>query len=71
MILAVATWHYLSDRPADARWLAPDERQWLVERLAGERRTRESFLQLDVLQSLLNPRVLLLGIVYLRVLTPM
>jgi D-galactonate transporter len=70
LILAVAVWFYLTDRPADAHWLAPEERQWLTERLAAEQRNRESFVRLDVLQSLLNPRVLLLGIVYLGVVTP-
>jgi D-galactonate transporter len=70
LILAVVVWFYLTDRPADAHWLAPEERQWLTERLAAEQRNRESFVRLDVLQSLLNPRVLLLGIVYLGVVTP-
>jgi D-galactonate transporter len=70
LILAVVVWFYLTDRPADAHWLAPEERQWLTDRLAAEQRNRESFVRLDVLQSLLNPRVLLLGIVYLGVVTP-
>jgi MFS transporter, ACS family, tartrate transporter len=28
---------YLPDRPEDARWLAPDQRSWLITRLAVER----------------------------------
>ena len=68
--MSVAVWFYLTDRPAEAHWLAPDERQWLANRLDAEQRNRESFLKLDVLQSLRNPRVLLLGIVYLGVVTP-
>src|SRR5438105_15900486 len=68
--MTVAVWVYLTDRPADAHWLAPDERQWLSDRLAAEQRVRESHLKLDVLRSLLNPRVLAFGLVYLGIVTP-
>src|SRR4029453_3594631 len=33
---------YLPDRPADATWLEPDERAWLVSRLEDERLQRET-----------------------------
>src|ERR1700730_14811988 len=32
LIMTVAVWVYLTDRPADAHWLAPRERQWLCRR---------------------------------------
>jgi D-galactonate transporter len=70
LAMAGVVWFYLTDRPVDARWLSPEERRWLIDRLAAEQRNRESFVRLDVLQSLLNPRVLALGIVYLGVVTP-
>jgi MFS transporter, ACS family, tartrate transporter len=35
--LGVATLFYLSDGPEDARWLADDERQWLVEAIRRDR----------------------------------
>jgi MFS family permease len=70
LLMTFAVWFYLTDTPAQARWLAPDERRWLMGRLEAERQTRESFLRLEVLQSLLNPRVLTLGLVYLGVVTP-
>ena len=41
IILAFVVFFYLTDRPADAAWLAPDERAWLAERLDHERRQRE------------------------------
>ena len=37
------------------------QRQWLSDRLAAEQRVRESHVKLDVLRSLLNPRVLALA----------
>jgi len=36
IILAVLTFFYLTDRPAEARWLADDQRGWLKRRLEAE-----------------------------------
>ena len=33
VIFAVITWLYLTDRPRQARWLAPEERDWLAAEL--------------------------------------
>ncbi len=35
--LGIAVLGYLPNRPEDAAWLAPEQRKWLVERLAAER----------------------------------
>src|SRR5262245_9630412 len=32
MVLGVVAWFYLTDRPEKARWLAPDQRDWLAAR---------------------------------------
>jgi nitrate/nitrite transporter NarK len=64
IILAGVVFFYLTDRPADATWLAPDERQWLAERLALEQRQRRAVHDYSVMQSLVNPRVLGLSLVY-------
>src|SRR5882672_3965549 len=64
IILAVVVFFYLTDRPAGAQWLAPDERAWLSERLEVERRQRESVRQYSVVQVLVDPRVLGLSLVY-------
>src|SRR3979411_2079890 len=42
IILALVVFFYLTDRPADAAWLASDERNWLTELLDRERRQREA-----------------------------
>jgi sugar phosphate permease len=62
LILAVATLWYLQDDPKDAHWLDAEERDWLVQRQAAERRQREAKHDLSVLQVLSNPRVLTLGV---------
>ena len=64
IILAGVVFFYLTDRPDDAAWLAPDERIWLAERLALEQRQRQAVHDYTVLESLVNPRVLGLSLVY-------
>jgi D-galactonate transporter len=64
LILSVVVFYYLTDRPADATWLAEDERRWLVDRLAAEERVRKARESLSVWQSLFDPRVLTLALIY-------
>jgi D-galactonate transporter len=64
LLLSVVVFFYLTDRPADATWLAEDERAWLVARLEQERRQRETVRQYSVAEALLNPKVLALSVVY-------
>ena len=40
VVLGIATWLYLTDRPEDAGWLADDEKRWLASELAEEGRLR-------------------------------
>ncbi|BCM87420.1 membrane protein [Methylobacterium indicum] len=64
VVLSVMTYFYLTDRPADAQWLAPDERAWLEQTLAAEaaRNPRQGHVPLT--QEILNPRVLAIAVVY-------
>jgi ACS family tartrate transporter-like MFS transporter len=64
IILSGVVFFYLTDWPADAAWLAPDERNWLAGRLELERRQRLAVHDFSVRQSLVNPRVLGLSLVY-------
>jgi MFS transporter, ACS family, tartrate transporter len=61
LILSIVILFRLKDSPAEATWLAPDERAWLVARQAAERRQREAAHDLSVWQVLRNPRVITLG----------
>ncbi|CAM5521693.1 MFS transporter [Streptomyces atroolivaceus] len=36
ILLGVVAWFYLIDKPADAKWLTPEERDWLTRELAAE-----------------------------------
>lgn len=64
IILAFVVLLYLTDYPAEARWLEADEREWLVARLAVERRHREAARRYSVMQALADPKVLALALVY-------
>jgi MFS transporter, ACS family, tartrate transporter len=64
VLLAFVTYFYLTDLPVDAHWLEADERVWLAERLAAERRQREAAQTLSVWEAMRNPRVWALALVY-------
>ena len=64
LILSVIVFFFLTDGPADATWLEPEERAWLVARLEQERRQREMVRRYSVTQALLDPKVLALSLVY-------
>jgi D-galactonate transporter len=64
IILAGVVFFYLTDRPADAAWLEPDERAWLAEQLELEQRQRLAVRSYTVAESLVDPRVLGLSLVY-------
>jgi D-galactonate transporter len=64
LVLSVVVFLFLTDRPAAAAWLEPEERAWLVGRLDQERKQREMARHYSVTQALLNPKVLALSLVY-------
>ena len=64
LILAVVVLFYLTDRPADAAWLPPQEREWLVRRAGVGAHAPTTHHNLSVGQALLNPKVLALSLVY-------
>ena len=64
LLLSVAVFYYLTDRPADATWLAPEQRTWLTTRMEQESRVRQQAQHFSTLQALGDTRVLLLAFVY-------
>src|SRR5688572_7068386 len=57
VVLGVACLAYLPDRPADARWLQPDEREWLTAALAAERSSIAKDGHTTLRSALTQPRV--------------
>ncbi|NUR55042.1 MAG: MFS transporter [Acidobacteria bacterium] len=64
LVLSFVVFFYLTDRPSEASWLAPDERAWLVTRLRQEHTKREAARRFSVADALVNPKVLALSFVY-------
>src|SRR4051812_18462989 len=62
VVLGTATLFVLPDRPSDARWLRPDEREWLTSRLADERRAKAHVEHMTVWQAIRHPAVLVLTV---------
>jgi MFS transporter, ACS family, tartrate transporter len=69
VLLAFVVLRVMTDRPADATWLAADERQWLEAELQAERRQIETTGRLSLLQSLTDRRVLVLSMIYMASVT--
>ncbi|WP_243790515.1 MFS transporter [Saccharopolyspora gloriosae] len=64
MLLAVATWFYLTDRPSEAKWLTEQEREWLTGQLAAEQAETESKHHWTLRKALTHPRIPALAFVY-------
>ncbi len=63
VILSAVFLFYLPNTPADAKWLTPEEREWLVNRLRDDNSAAAGAGHAEgVFHAILNPRVLLLGI---------
>jgi len=53
---------YLTDRPADARWLAQDEREWIDGELKREQERKARAKKLSTLEALRHPQVIILAL---------
>jgi ACS family tartrate transporter-like MFS transporter len=65
VLLGIIVIFYLNDRPETAHWLTPEERNWLIETLAAERKA--CVLRPDIRVALTDSTVWKLGIIFLLV----
>ena len=63
VLLGVVCLVTLTDRPADAAWLRPEQRAWLQQRIDGERPQETKLAHGSVWQVLWNRHVLILSLV--------
>ncbi|MBP0619331.1 MFS transporter [Cupriavidus consociatus] len=54
----------LTDRPADANWLSPAEKQWITDELERDRLARPAAAHLGTWKVMRNPKVLYLAFIY-------
>ncbi|AXG82094.1 MFS transporter [Streptomyces paludis] len=68
IVIGVIAWFYLIDRPADAKWLTPAEKDWLTTELAAENSTKtgnkESHGREALKEAFRSGRVWVLAMVY-------
>ena len=70
VVLACVVLRFLPDRPADARWLTPPQRDWLTERLAAQAQSVAAAQGHRIgWRALTNIWVVLLAVAYLGMLT--
>src|SRR5215475_13826226 len=69
VVIGVLTLLVLTDRPEQANFLTSEERNWLVARMETERRATEAVRTFTLWQALYNPKVLLLALNYLGMVT--
>jgi len=69
IVLGVITYFVLTDRPQQAKFLTEEERDWLVTTIASERRATEQVRRYTLWEALYNPKVLLLALNYLGIVT--
>jgi ACS family tartrate transporter-like MFS transporter len=69
VLIGIVVLFVLTDRPEQAKWLTPEEKQWLSARLAAEKKAKEAVKKISMWQSFFNPQVILLSINYLGIVT--
>ncbi|MBS0970705.1 MFS transporter [Chimaeribacter arupi] len=64
VLLGVAAYFVLSNRPQDARWLRSDQKQWLEDTLAAEREQRKNIGHISTWQLLRHRQIWLFALIY-------
>jgi MFS transporter, ACS family, tartrate transporter len=71
LLLGLVVLTYLTDRPTEARWLTLEESHWLQDRLDAECANREQHSAISWFRSMLNPRIIAFGLVYMGCTIPL
>ena len=69
VVIGIATYFVLTNKPEQAKFLTQQERDWLVTKIASERKAKDAVRVYSMFQSMTNPKVLLLALNYLGIVT--
>jgi MFS transporter, ACS family, tartrate transporter len=69
LLIGIVTFFVLTDKPEQAKFLTQDEKAWLRARLDAERTAKEAVRTFTLWQSMIDPKVLLLSLNYLGIVT--
>lgn len=64
VFLGIACYFFLTDKPEQAKWLKPEEKEWLIAELERDRQSRKNVKSLSVYKTMTNPKVLYLSFIY-------
>jgi ACS family tartrate transporter-like MFS transporter len=64
VVLGLASWLHLTDRPAQANWLSVEQKAWLCSKLDGELAAKQAVYRHTLWQALGSAKVLTLSAVY-------
>lgn len=71
VLLGIAVFFYLPDRPEKSTWLPTEEKEWLRERLAKEEKEKSTEQEQGLLQAIRSGRVWILCLVYFTLVVAM
>lgn len=69
VLVGIITYVYMTDRPAQARWLPRNERDWLVNELKAELEAKKSLRNYTIMEAFCDRRILILMIAFFLALT--
>ncbi len=69
VLIGVVVFFYLTDKPEKATWLTTEQQQWLAAHIAHEQRSVAAEHNVGLWRSFWDPRVVLLSINYLGIVT--
>jgi MFS transporter, ACS family, tartrate transporter len=69
IVLGIVTYFVMTNRPEQSTFLTQPEKDWLIGKIAAERKAKEDVRSYSMIESLWNPRVLLLALNYFGIVT--
>jgi MFS family permease len=69
VVMGFVTLWFLTDRPAAAKWLPDDEKQWLTDELKAEEARKVATQRVSVVDALRNPQTFLLIAIFFLIVT--
>jgi ACS family tartrate transporter-like MFS transporter len=69
IVLGIVWYFVTTNRPEQATFLTQQEKDWLTAKITSERKAKESVRVYSMLESMWNPKVLLLALNYLGIVT--
>ena len=64
VILGVCCYLFMTDKPQDARWLKEEEKNWLLQELQNDQKSRKDVQHLSIMNTIKHPKVLYLAFIY-------